>query len=597
MNQLDTSLIDITQNNNPSSDLRSAFDDTAIYALLNCDSEKTIDVTKPQSPNVFWTLVTNYRGSGSIPLGELQEHRNYINLRNDYFSHLNSQGIKVKPNTLDLLGDSCKEYPNNTQPSVSDIILMMDDCITDLSKEANLKGTISIVHADFAKICINYSPESEFELENGHNAVIGSVDAPNTGTGAHVIINALNSDLMFDPTYKASFSPQVTQGKLYADNDLFTFVSVVEKALRQCFFHLLRLTLLERNNSIYNFANKLVPAEFSDSYVVCDKEGAAAFVAHYVDALETYLDTTNQSERAAWVPISYIDLSVGKHQTKHIRLFAFKPTSKDGKKLKPLLYVEYNPSVIGTPPSFTKEAQAILDSYDGEQFTQNNDVSLLIEQITNNAIPKELKGKHHAIPTNSLLHYWFVGLYSPVRTPSLPTQEPYQIISTQLREATKHINAKPVGNAEEPMSFSHLFWMLDEISSGSMNETKSSRWLGYVYSILRSKQEVSEITTLQLKSFNEFNGEKHHTHRLRSSVEITEGYLVEADEMHGSIEFSVDDDSLPNLYAILRHVHGSLLTDMTANFWIGYVQGCMVVKGMLNVNEERERTRSIFNGY
>ncbi len=30
--------------------------------------------------------------------------------------------------------------------------------------------------------------------------------------------------------------------------------------------------------------------------------------------------------------------------------------------------------------------------------------------------------------------------------------------------------------------------------------------------------------------------------------------------------------------------------------WLGYVQGILVVKGMLNVNEERDRTRTIFNG-
>ena len=32
------------------------------------------------------------------------------------------------------------------------------------------------------------------------------------------------------------------------------------------------------------------------------------------------------------------------------------------------------------------------------------------------------------------------------------------------------------------------------------------------------------------------------------------------------------------------------------NRWLGYVQGVMVAKGMIKVNEERDRTRAIFNG-
>lgn len=194
------------------------------------------------------------------------------------------------------------------------------------------------------------------------------------------------------------------------------------------------------------------------------------------------------------------------------------------------------------------------------------------------------------------------GAELPVEFPHLfpmlgARMKPYQVIAKHLREATKHIDAKPVENAEEPMGFPHLFWMLGVIASGAMNETKSSRWLGYVYAVLRDKQAVPEITTSQLETFNEYDGIKYDLTRLRSSVEITEGYLKEANEMQGTTEFLIDDDSLPNLYAILRYVHGSLTTAMTANFWIGYVQGCMVAKGMLNVNEERDRTRPIFNGY
>ncbi|EBS4516543.1 hypothetical protein DQT32_03880 [Salmonella enterica subsp. enterica serovar Braenderup] len=30
--------------------------------------------------------------------------------------------------------------------------------------------------------------------------------------------------------------------------------------------------------------------------------------------------------------------------------------------------------------------------------------------------------------------------------------------------------------------------------------------------------------------------------------------------------------------------------------WLGYIQGCMVSKGILDVNEERDATRQVFNG-
>ena len=37
-------------------------------------------------------------------------------------------------------------------------------------------------------------------------------------------------------------------------------------------------------------------------------------------------------------------------------------------------------------------------------------------------------------------------------------------------------------------------------------------------------------------------------------------------------------------------------SDEKMNRWLGYVQGVMVMKGLLDVDKERNRTRSIFNG-
>lgn len=40
----------------------------------------------------------------------------------------------------------------------------------------------------------------------------------------------------------------------------------------------------------------------------------------------------------------------------------------------------------------------------------------------------------------------------------------------------------------------------------------------------------------------------------------------------------------------------SSMSDIKKNRWLGYVQGCLTKDDQLNVDEERDRTRQIFNG-
>lgn len=42
------------------------------------------------------------------------------------------------------------------------------------------------------------------------------------------------------------------------------------------------------------------------------------------------------------------------------------------------------------------------------------------------------------------------------------------------------LGTKPVCNPEYPTSHCHLSWMLTELGSDEMSETKKHRWLGYI---------------------------------------------------------------------------------------------------------------------
>lgn len=54
---------------------------------------------------------------------------------------------------------------------------------------------------------------------------------------------------------------------------------------------------------------------------------------------------------------------------------------------------------------------------------------------------------------------------------------------------------------------------------------------------------------------------------------------------------------LPHLLWMLRQIIDGKLSSATKEHrWLGYVQGVMAVHGILDVSEERDRTRTIFNG-
>ena len=57
-----------------------------------------------------------------------------------------------------------------------------------------------------------------------------------------------------------------------------------------------------------------------------------------------------------------------------------------------------------------------------------------------------------------------------------------------LRDRYKQIlNTEPICNSEKPTENSHLVWMLNELSSPDMSETKKHRWLGYIQGCMTCK--------------------------------------------------------------------------------------------------------------
>lgn len=55
---------------------------------------------------------------------------------------------------------------------------------------------------------------------------------------------------------------------------------------------------------------------------------------------------------------------------------------------------------------------------------------------------------------------------------------------------TRYINlldVEPICNPEKPTEPSHLVWMLMELTSSTMTETKKHRWLGYIQGVMTSK--------------------------------------------------------------------------------------------------------------
>ncbi|AQW88983.1 hypothetical protein FDH34_gp462 [Serratia phage BF] len=51
-----------------------------------------------------------------------------------------------------------------------------------------------------------------------------------------------------------------------------------------------------------------------------------------------------------------------------------------------------------------------------------------------------------------------------------------------------------------------------------------------------------------------------------------------------------------HLVWMLLELSNPNMSETKKHRWLGYIQGCMVSKGLINVQEERELTRDVFQG-
>ncbi|QJT71029.1 hypothetical protein GR7B_00231 [Vibrio phage vB_VcorM_GR7B] len=82
-------------------------------------------------------------------------------------------------------------------------------------------------------------------------------------------------------------------------------------------------------------------------------------------------------------------------------------------------------------------------------------------------------------------------------------------------------------------------------------------------------------------------------HQIVAEAYLKRFNIIFADE----VEDPDDPTAVHHLAWMLRQiVDDSLSSDTKANRWLGFVQGTLVLMGHLDVEEERENTRGIFNG-
>lgn len=140
-------------------------------------------------------------------------------------------------------------------------------------------------------------------------------------------------------------------------------------------------------------------------------------------------------------------------------------------------------------------------------------------------------------------------------------------------------------------SFSHLGWMLEEIINSELQNTKMARWFGYVLAILVVKsvdkeKEFFDFDNLALKGKNDF---------INSHIVVGQHYvdnnLLITDTLSVNNKLT-EYKCKERLTEVLSDKYDSV----ESNVVLGYIQGHLVNLKLLNVEEERDRTRSIFNG-
>lgn len=365
------------------------FDDSHIYQELVSDTDGSIDVTKPLPPAVAWTLATLRHGCGTFEHDSYQQHKPFIEHQGTYWAYMRDKGVKFMVRTLEALDDDGKT------PHPDAIIEMMDAQLQELATKSELGGKIAICRAGFAKFCINYSHETDTEMVKSNNWCEISDNK--------VIINCLNSELLFEPTYEICLTDESLKGKAYHDTAIFKFIAIADQMLKDCFFHLLRISQIELSQS--ELDTNHLPRNLLDTHTVCDFEEAKMYVDMHIVKLKNYLNA-NTGLTGAWISVKYHELANRTSQVKSLRLFAVKPKHLADEDIEPTLYVDFHPNIVGDAPEFAKEVKSLLDGSITEVSTPNSFAEMLVRAVAGNAIFRDFQNISQANPILCVPKYW-----------------------------------------------------------------------------------------------------------------------------------------------------------------------------------------------
>jgi hypothetical protein len=166
----------------------------------------------------------------------------------------------------------------------------------------------------------------------------------------------------------------------------------------------------------------------------------------------------------------------------------------------------------------------------------------------------------------------------------------FKIIAKNILDKYEVFNIERKENKDRE-SFSHLGWMLEEIINSNLQNTKMARWFGYVLAILVVKavdeeKKLFDFDDLNLKTKEDLI----NSHIIAGQYYIDNNLLVTEDfNINQKLtEYKCEERLIKILSNRYDSVHSNIL--------FGYIQGHLVNLKLLNVEEERDRTRSIFNG-
>lgn len=142
-----------------------------------------------------------------------------------------------------------------------------------------------------------------------------------------------------------------------------------------------------------------------------------------------------------------------------------------------------------------------------------------------------------------------------------------------------------------PLSLHHLRWMLETIISSDYSDTKMSRWLGYIQGAYAYKKPNE---TESLLDFDRATSKiKDYQDKTTSHLVIVNDYLSGQFDGFNHDDFDFGNYNLLFLLNVIKQEH---MDSVEANRLLGFIQGILVCKGLLDVEQERNRTRKIFNG-